>query len=33
MMQSKKGGAPTQSLPPRRNYEKIHCDTVGETGS
>ncbi|MBL7991037.1 MAG: amidohydrolase family protein [Candidatus Kapabacteria bacterium] len=32
MMQAKKGGAPTQAAPPRRNFEKIHCDTIGEVG-
>lgn len=32
MVQAKKGGYPTQPVPPKKNYEKIHCDTVGETG-
>ena len=32
MVQAKKGGYPTQAVPPKKNYEKIHCDTVGETG-
>jgi imidazolonepropionase-like amidohydrolase len=32
MMQAKRGGYPTQAVPPKRNYEKIHCDTMGETG-
>jgi imidazolonepropionase-like amidohydrolase len=32
MMQAKRGGAPTQALPPRRGNQHIHCDTIGETG-
>ena len=32
MIQAKKSGAPTQAAPPRRNYEKVHCNTLGETG-
>ncbi len=32
MVQAKKGGYPTQPVPPKKNYEKIHCDFIGETG-
>lgn len=32
MILAKKGGAPTQAVPPRRNNEKIHCNTMDETG-
>lgn len=32
MIQAKKGGAPTQAAPPRRNFEKVHCNQLGEVG-
>ncbi len=32
MILAKKGGAPTQAAPQRRNNEKIHCTTLGDTG-
>jgi imidazolonepropionase-like amidohydrolase len=32
MIQAKKGGALTQAAPPRRNFEKVHCEQLGEVG-